>query len=311
MTNPQFVSISLEQILVGEPLPISIHVYIDFRFITFRSVGDVVDRFTYDRLMMKKVGTLFVKESDKKRFDEWIATRENEEQPKFEEAQREFPIIRDDINRKMMDVFQNPHPDKAVKVALDASKKLVHEVMKFPYAVPTLRQLQMYSKGTVDHSVNVSVLSTYLAMQMGYSQTLILQHVAMGGLLHDIGKSQLDIRDDDSAEQIAEKDKEHAALSLAMLEGKKGVPEEVRMIVAQHHEAHDGSGFPKKLKGNQIYDLARIVSIANVFDELVGDGSGTLVERQKKAIVKLDQTLYKKFDSQKLEKAIKILKLGV
>ena len=83
------------------------------------------------------------------------------------------------------------------------------------------------------------------------------------------------------------------------------------MIVAQHHECHDGSGFPKKLRGSAIYDLARIVSIANVFDELVGDGQGTLIERQKVAIRQLDEFLYKKFDPQKLEKTLKILRMGI
>jgi HD-GYP domain-containing protein (c-di-GMP phosphodiesterase class II) len=85
----------------------------------------------------------------------------------------------------------------------------------------------------------------------------------------------------------------------------------VKMIVAQHHEAYDGTGFPKKLRGGVIYDLARIVSIANVFDELVADGQGNLVERQRAAVKQLDGTMYKKFDPQKLEKALKILKLGI
>jgi HD-GYP domain-containing protein (c-di-GMP phosphodiesterase class II) len=83
------------------------------------------------------------------------------------------------------------------------------------------------------------------------------------------------------------------------------------MIVAQHHEYDDGTGYPKKLRGKGIYDLARIVCIANVFDELVGEGSGTLVERQRSAIQQLDKILFKKFDPEKLSKAIKIFKLGV
>jgi putative nucleotidyltransferase with HDIG domain len=133
----------------------------------------------------------------------------------------------------------------------------------------------------------------------------------MGGLLHDIGKPRVDVKEQDTDSDIEFKMKEHASFGLKMLENQQKVPNEVKMIVAQHHECHDGTGFPKKLRGSAIYDLARIVCIANVFDELVGDGQGTLSERQKAAITQLDQTLYKKFDPQKLEKAIKILKLGI
>ena len=89
------------------------------------------------------------------------------------------------------------------------------------------------------------------------------------------------------------------------------IPNEVKMIIAQHHEYNDGSGFPKGLRGSNIYDLARIVSIANVFDELVGEAEGSLVKRQRDAIRALDEEMFKKFDPQKLEKALKVLKMGV
>ena len=39
-------------------------------------------------------------------------------------------------------------------------------------------------------------------------------------------------------------------------------------IVAQHHELADGSGYPKRLKGDQIDPLARIVALVNYYDNL-------------------------------------------
>ncbi len=308
----QFVTIDLHNILVGEPLPVSIYIYIDFRFITYRAAGDKIDRNSYDRMEFKKVRNLFVAERDKPAFDAWSKQRDAEKPaPPLPPGYQAFASVREDAHRKMMDIFTSNHPDKVVAQTITSSKKLVGEVMKFPYAVQTLSQLQTYSKGTVDHSVNVSVLSVYLAMQMGYSHQLILQHVGMGGLLHDVGKPKVKIDDGDDRETQEKKMSAHPTLGLSMIEGQSKVPNEVKMIIAQHHEAFDGSGFPKKLRGNQIYDLARIVAIANVFDELVGDGKGTLLERQRAAINELDQNLYRKFDPQKLEKALKILKLGI
>jgi putative nucleotidyltransferase with HDIG domain len=187
----------------------------------------------------------------------------------------------------------------------------VTEVMKAPFAVSSLAQLQKYSQGTVDHSVNVGVLSVYLAMQMGYSHTLILQHVGLGALLHDLGKSKITIDEGESDEAIAEKLEQHPELGMRLIEQQSRVPNEVKMIIAQHHECADGSGFPKGLRGSQIYDLARIVAIANTFDELVADGQGTLQDRQRAAIQEIDQNRFMQFDPQKLDKALKILKLGV
>ena len=307
----QFVTCSLGDILVGEPLPVSLYIYIDFRFITFRTEGDVIDRSTYDRLEFKQVRNLFINEADRSIFQKWVAARKAEKSPPLREENQHFASVREDVHRKTMDIFQAKHPDKIVAQTLEASKKLVDEVMKFPFAISTLTQLQTYSRGTVDHSVNVSVLSTYIAMQMGYSHTLILQHVGMGGLLHDVGKTQVEIDDADDKAAIDDKMLAHPALGLNLFDSAQKIPNEVKMIISQHHENFDGTGFPKKLKGAQIYDLARIVSIANVFDELVGEGKGPLQERQRAAISALDQVHYRKFDPQKLQKALKILKLGV
>ncbi len=311
-----FISIELQDIVVGEPLPVPVYVYIDFRFITYRSEGDFLDRKSYDRLEFKKIKNLFILKNDHAKFLKWVGAFKKEAQsiPPLSKENKDFKTVRDDVHRRTLDIFQSQHPDKIVHQTITASKKMVFEVMKFPFTSKTLSQLQGYSRGTVDHSVNVSVLSVYMAMQMGYTHSLILQHIGMGGLLHDIGKTRVQIHDSDTPEVFEKKMRDHPALGAKLLEGHAKVPKEVKMIIEQHHECHDGSGFPKKLRGagaNGIYDLARIVSIANVFDELVGESQGPLVERQKSAILKLDQNLYKKFDPQKLEKAIKILKLGV
>lgn len=306
-----FVTWDLDDIVVGEPLPATIYLYIDFRFITFRAEGDTLDRNAYDRLQLKKVKQLFVQEKDKAAFEAWKKDRLPEAQEPRTEAEREFAEVRADAHRKMLDIFHSSHPNKIVSQTLSASKKLVSEVMKNPYTTKPLAQLQSFSRGTVDHSVNVSILSVYLAMNMGYSHAVILQHIGAGALLHDIGKAKVPIEDSDSAEVVEEKMKQHPSLGADLLLAQAKVPNEVQMIVAQHHENHDGTGYPKGLRGNQIYDLARIVAIANTFDGLVADGKGQLADRQRAAIVTLDVELSSRFDPQKLDKALKILKLGL
>jgi putative nucleotidyltransferase with HDIG domain len=308
------ISIRLEQILIGEVLPTNLYVHIDGRFILFRAAGDTVDRSAFDRLQVKNVTNLFILETDRASFEKWLDTKDPEASlpPRTYAGEvAGFPSAREEAHRKALDIFQRAHPIAAINEAVEASKKLVAEVMKFPYAAQSMTQLQTFSRGVADHSVNVSVLSVYLAMQMGYSHTLILQHVGAGGLLHDIGKRKITVLDGDSADAIAAKMKEHPTLGARLLEGMERVPNEVKMIVAQHHEYQDGTGYPKKLRGSAIYDLARIVGIANTFDELVSDGQGTLVARQRNAIVQLDQVYGHKFDAEKLDKAIRILKLGV
>ncbi len=308
----QFISVSIEDILIGQPLPSSLYIYIDFRFITFRAGGDTIDRNTYDRLTVKNVKNLFVMDEEHKAFVDWV--KRSKEQVKHLEtaASQHLNEERVEVKRKIMDLFRSQHPDKQVAQVLESSKKMVDEVMKFPYAMQSLQQLQVYSRGTADHSINVSVLSTYLAMNMGYSHNLILQHVSAGGLLHDMGKMLVPVEDGENTETTEQKMKQHPLLGIQAIEQNAKVPNEVKMIIAQHHENYDGTGFPKKLRGSAIYDLARIVAIANAFDNLVTEApAGSMLDRQKWALKEIDQVLFRKFDPIKLEKSIKILKLGL
>jgi putative nucleotidyltransferase with HDIG domain len=307
----QFISVSIEDIIVGEPLPVTLYIYIDFRFITFRADGDIFDRQTFDRLQFKRVKNLFIQSESKDKFFEWTQKKSQTLVPKEKPISKAFSKAREDVHRKTLDIFQSAHPDKIIQKTVEASKKLVLEVMKVPYAIQNLSQLQTYSRGTVDHSVNVSILSVYLAMQMGYTHHVILQHVGMGGLLHDIGKTKIPMSESDSKDEIQAKMQEHPTKGVEILEGHESVPKEVKMIIAQHHEHFDGSGFPKRLRGGQIYDLARIVAIANAFDELVGDAQGSLKDRQKIALQELESRSSKQFDPTKLQKVLKILRMGI
>jgi putative nucleotidyltransferase with HDIG domain len=311
----KYVTCELEQIIVGEPLPCNLFIFINFRFITYRLAGDSIDRDAYDRFELKKLKTLFIQAEDEERFELWSVKAKEKVMPV---ASENLPTMepgiakaREEVRRKAMDIFQSAHPDKAIAATLTVSKNLVDEVMKHPYAVKSLSQLQTFSQGTIDHSVNISVLSVYLAMQMGYSHAVILQHVGTGGLLHDVGKTQVKITDEDSPGTMVEKMRMHPELGVKMLDAQQNVPNEVKMIVGQHHENHDGTGYPKKLHGSQIYDLARIVAIANTFDELVTSATGSLLDRQKHALKQLDTVEHMRFDPQKLEKSLKILRLGI
>lgn len=67
----QFVSCAIREIVVGKPLPVPLYVYIDFRFITFRAAGDIIDRQAYERFEQKKVKNLFVMDKDHPVFMEW------------------------------------------------------------------------------------------------------------------------------------------------------------------------------------------------------------------------------------------------
>src|ERR1700679_2832611 len=102
----QFVSVGIEQIMVGEPLPANVYIYIDFRFITFRAEDDTINKDAYDRLEFKKVKNLFILDKDAKKFTEWAAKwqplRANEAKtvPPLSPETKNFISVREDVHRK-------------------------------------------------------------------------------------------------------------------------------------------------------------------------------------------------------------------
>ncbi len=311
-----YVSRDLYELIIGEPLPVALFLNIHGKYIHYKNKGDVIDKIIFVRLELQKIKSICILKDDLECFLSW--TLKNNPPKTLLETTNEPPLFSNakiEATRAMLDIFRDTHPDKKIAQAIKSSQKLVLEIMKLPYASQGLSLLHNYSKGCVDHSVNVSVLSVYLAMQMGYTHAHVLQNIAAGSLLHDVGKSKIQITAEDNGEEIKKKMLNHPLFGVTLLEGdfkeNTTVPNEIKIIIAQHHECFDGSGYPNKLRGNTINDLTRIVSIANLFDELMSEGKGTLIDRQKNAILNLDREYYYRFDPLKLDKALKILKLGI
>ena len=97
--------------------------------------------------------------------------------------------------------------------------------------------------------------------------------VRIGALLHDIGQFGIDERLFSTIIRQADREDEfvkfHPEVGARMVQ-PLALPPAVGEIVRHHHERYDGSGYPDGLKGDEIPYLARLVGLANAFDELYG-----------------------------------------
>jgi hypothetical protein len=86
-----------------------------------------------------------------------------------------------------------------------------------------------------------------------------------------------------------------------------GLPEPVLRIILQHHELADGSGFPNKLKGDQIDPLARIVSLVNYYDNLCNPADLAKAMTPHEALSLMFAQRRAKFDTRALQVMIRCL----
>jgi len=121
------------------------------------------------------------------------------------------------------------------------------------------------------HCLNVSVLSMMLTKALDFSAEQA-RMLGLGALLHDIGLNEVPDRivrkrPDEYTRAERELRAMHCAYGLRL--GKQlGLPSDVLAIIYQHHEMADGSGYPLGLKLDAIALPARVVALANCFDNL-------------------------------------------
>ncbi|MFB4164672.1 HD-GYP domain-containing protein [Alteribacillus sp. JSM 102045] len=116
------------------------------------------------------------------------------------------------------------------------------------------------------HSVNVCIMSILTGTKMGLDRVK-LQELAIGALLHDIGKV---------IPESKRLDEHHSWIGFNFLRKNKEISTLSSHIALAHHEHIDGSGVPRGMAGKDIHLLAKITAAANFYDNLVAGGSGNM-----------------------------------
>jgi putative nucleotidyltransferase with HDIG domain len=126
---------------------------------------------------------------------------------------------------------------------------------------------------TKEHSSRVTRLAVALAQAMGRTDEEC-EILNVAGLLHDIGK--IGIRDEIllKPDRLNETEyriiQQHPVIGADIMD-HLGLWHREKQIVRSHHERFDGNGYPDRLKGDDIPVLARILSVADVYDAVASD----------------------------------------
>lgn len=149
--------------------------------------------------------------------------------------------------------------------------ELMSEVMINKDVQINLTDISTMDEYTFGHSVSTAVYSLLIAQEMGYSKS-DLQELALGAILHDVGKVKLDPRilfkegrlSDNEFEMV----KSHPKYSYEILRYCRNLSNRAKMVAYQHHERLNGSGYPNKLSGEKLGPFTRIAAVADVYDAL-------------------------------------------
>jgi putative nucleotidyltransferase with HDIG domain len=172
-----------------------------------------------------------------------------------------------------------------------------------------VRSLDRRDGRTARHSAAVAAFARDIAVECGMSkQEAELAHTA--GLLHDIGRFALPDRVMERQGTLTEDDWEairlHPELGADMLKDL-GVYGPVAQIVHAHHERIDGRGYPRRLKGDEIPEIARIVAVAEVYDTLTAHDTYRDQMTSFQAITELRRVAGRQLDERHVEALASLL----
>lgn len=151
------------------------------------------------------------------------------------------------------------------------ASKLIDEILQNKDVLVNLTDIRTDDNALFVHSINVCIISIIVAIQMGLDQKR-LQELAIGALLHDIGKiipkqKESTVSSPETEESNFQND--HTWKGFNYLRKIKEISTLSAHVALTHHEHIDGTGYPRKLDGDDIHFLSKIVAVANYYDNLI------------------------------------------
>ena len=136
-----------------------------------------------------------------------------------------------------------------------------------------MRALEVRDPAVARHAAAVARFSGDIATAAGMSRA-DAELARTAGLLHDIGRFALSDRVAERGRTLTDEDwiaiHQHPELGAVMLQDL-GAYGPVAEIVLCHHERIDGRGYPQRLDGAEIPEIAKIVAVAEVYDTLTAE----------------------------------------
>jgi len=123
---------------------------------------------------------------------------------------------------------------------------------------------------TFGHCERVAAYAAEVAHALGLDEHVVTT-IRLGPYLHDVGKIRVPHEGLNKPGRLTSEEfdiiKMHPIWGLELLEGVE-FPWDIKPIIRWHHEKHDGTGYPDRLRGDEIPLGAAIIGIVDVYDAL-------------------------------------------
>jgi HD-GYP domain-containing protein (c-di-GMP phosphodiesterase class II) len=266
--------------------------------------GEAISKASLKKLQAKGIRVLYVDTADHREYQQYADSAMDgliarEDIPTTRKAelcyQTTHELVRDAAETSNVQAFVGERRDSWVG-------NLVTLITTDEAAVDGMLLMLSHDYYTYTHMVNVSVMVTALAYRMGHRDPTSLRILASGGLLHDIGKLRIDPDVLNKKERLTpeewEEIRSHPTRGMALLHDRQDIHPKELLMVHQHHEKLDGSGYPLGLRGKEIAIEAQMTAVVDIYDALTCKRPYRAAMPHEKACAILDEEAATKLNAE-------------
>ncbi|MGD0153566.1 MAG: HD-GYP domain-containing protein [Thermacetogeniaceae bacterium] len=182
--------------------------------------------------------------------------------------------IRADAFASVQNLFEQGDIE-AIKAVVASVENIIDELIAGKTTIEALTEISSTDAYTYAHSVDVCILSLETGISLKYERGKLLE-LGVGCILHDLGKVKTPIEILNKPGKLTGDEfdiiKMHPRYGYRFArEIQPDLADSSASIIYKHHERHDGSGYPKGLRGENIDEMSSICAIADVYNAMTTD----------------------------------------
>jgi HD-GYP domain-containing protein (c-di-GMP phosphodiesterase class II) len=308
----QYVPVPVENLLPGKALPFSLYHEVEGEHILFRGAGRALEKAERDRILQTRFTRLSICSDEMDRYRAYLdgVLKEILVAPgiPIEEKAASFYSLSLGIGGDVLRA-----PDRSENIA--GASEIVRETHAFlgqsRDVLHRFMRLMSSRYDLVASSVNVTAYGLALARAAGIRDIRAILDLGLGLFLHDVGLRLLPDKILTKKGVLTAQDRfairRHTLFGVDLFMARNLLPERALVVIRDHHERCDGSGYPNGMTAEKLSTEARIAGIVTAFDFLTTGRPSRRALPSFEAIRSMARENPRAFDPELLRRFIQIV----
>ena len=269
----KYLPVYLDALRIDSIVEFDLYIRIGRDLILYRASNLPFTERTRQTLLDNNVNTLYVPMESREKYQTYIESNIN--QILLDEnipTETKSGIVYDSTKLLVRDVLANPTLGENIHRGKSIVESSVGYILREQDAFHNLLKVMSFDYYTYTHSVNVCTFSVAFARHLGYSDEAFLNHLGIGALLHDVGKTKVSDRILNKRGRLSPLEmeiiKRHPQWGHDLMSETQMLDPDSFYPIIQHHEREDKTGYPHALESQDIHIMGKIVGIADTFDAM-------------------------------------------